>query len=117
MARAARRGDAVAGMTAGEHSGHYDEYGNPEHGAMPLSGEISGNTSGNVFINGRAAATAGSLSTERDGCCGSSQGSVRGGSASVAINGAAAARQGDALNAHNGSGSVTGGSGDVFIGS
>lgn len=68
MAQAARLGDAVTGTTAGEHSGHV-----PPHPPETFSGEISGGCSGDVFINGIPAAVAGSTTTERDGCCGSSR--------------------------------------------
>lgn len=111
MPKAARLNDEVAGTTSGEHSGH-----TPPHAPMVFSGKITGGCSGDVFINGRPAATAGSITTENDGCCGSSQGSIRVGSGSVFINGKPAARLGDALNAHSGSGSVAGGSSDVSIG-
>ena len=67
-------------------------------------------------INGLSAATVGSITTERDGCCGSSKGAVGAGSGTVRINGKPAARTGDALTAHSGSGTVTGGSPDVRIG-
>ena len=69
MPQAARITDAVAGTTAGEHTGHV-----PPHSPDPFSGEISGACSGTVRINGLSAATVGSITTERDGCCGSSQG-------------------------------------------
>ena len=82
MAQAARLGDAVIGTTAGEHSGHV-----PPHSPETFSGEISSGCSGDVFINGIPAAVAGSTTTERDGCCGSSQGSVAVGSGSVFITG------------------------------
>ena len=65
MPNAARLTDAVDGTTAGEHSGHV-----PPHSPEPFTGEISGACSGNVRINGLAAATVGSTTTERDGCCG-----------------------------------------------
>ena len=97
MPQAARITDAVAGITAGEHMGHV-----PHHTPEPFSGEISGACSGNVRI----------ITTERDGCCGSSQGAVGAGSGTVKINGKPAARTGDALAAHSGSGTVTGGSSD-----
>ena len=103
--------DAVAGTTAGEHTGHV-----PTHSPEPFSGEISGACSGTVRINGLSAATVGSITTERDGCCGSSQGAVGAGSGTVRINGKPAARMGDTLAAHSGSGTVTGGSPDVKIG-
>lgn len=111
MPGAARLNDAVAGMTEGEHSGHATP-----HSPEAFSGEISGGCSGDVFINGIPAAVVGSVTTERDTCCGSSQGSVAAGSGSVFINGRPAARLGDALNAHSGSGSISAGSGNVFIG-
>jgi uncharacterized Zn-binding protein involved in type VI secretion len=111
MPAAARLNDTVAGTTGGEHSGHATP-----HSPMPFTGEISGGCSPNVFINGRPAATVGSVTTEQDGCCGSSNGSVAVGSSSVFINGKPAARLGDALAAHSGSGAISSGSGDVFIG-
>lgn len=111
MPSAARLGDAITGTTAGEHSGH-----TTPHGPTPITGNISGNCSPDVFINGQPAATIGSTTTEMDACCGSSQGSVGAGSGTVFINGKPAARVGDALNAHNGTGQVSAGSGDVFIG-
>lgn len=92
MAQAARLGDAVTGTTAGEHSGHV-----PPHPPETFSGEISGGCSGDVFINGIPAAVAGSTTTERDGCCGSSRGSVAVGSGSVFINGKPAGPAGATL--------------------
>ena len=103
MPNAARLTDAVDGTTAGEHSGHV-----PPHSPEPFTGEISG--------AGLAAATVGSITTERDGCCGSSRGAVAAGSGTVRINGKAAARTGDALAPHSGSGTITGGSATVRIG-
>ena len=111
MPNAARLTDAVDGTTDGEHSGHV-----PPHSPEPFTGEISGACSGDVRVNGLAAATVGSITTERDGCCGSSQGAVGAGSGTVRINGKPAARMGDALAAHSGSGTVTGGSSNVRIG-
>lgn len=111
MPNAARLTDAVDGTTAGEHSGHV-----PPHSPEPFTGEISGACSGNVRINGLEAATVGSTTTERDGCCGSSQGAVAAGSGTVRINGKAAARTGDALAPHSGTGNIAGGSATVRIG-
>lgn len=111
MPSAARLNDSVSGTTAGEHSGHITP-----HGPAGFSGEISGGCSGTVFINGRPAATAGSITVERDSCCGSSGGSVAAGSGSVFIGGKPAARVGDTLAAHSGSGAVSSGSPDVIIG-
>ena len=111
MPSASRLGDSIADTTAGEHSGHPTA-----HSPLPITGNISGNCSGDVFVNGKPAAYVGSITTERDACCGSSLGSVGSGSGSVFINGKPAARVGDSLNAHNGSGQIAGGSGDVSFG-
>lgn len=86
MPQAARITDAVAGTTAGNTRACAATF--PEQ----FSGEISGACSGTVRINGLAAATVGSITTERDGCCGSSEGTVGAGSGTVRINGKAAAR-------------------------
>ena len=111
MPKAARLNDSIVGTTAGEHSGHA-----APHPPSPITGQISGGCSGDVFINSLPAATVGSITTELDECCGSSQGTVAVGSGSVFINGKPAARVGDALNPHNGVGQVSSGSGDVNIG-
>lgn len=111
MPSAARLGDTVQGITSGEHSGH-----DPPHTPMQFTGEISGGCAPDVLINGRPAAFLGSSTTERDACCGASQGAVAAGSTTVFIHGKPAARLGDALAAHSGSGTVTSGSGDVLIG-
>ena len=109
MAGAARLGDAILG-TAGEHSGH-----TVPHSPVTISGSISGNCSDNVFINGKPAATVGSITTENDACCGSSNGTIAVGSNKVFINGKPAARIGDALAPHTGTASITGGSSNVII--
>lgn len=111
MPTAARLGDAVAGTTAGEHSGHLSP-----HRSEAFAGEIAGACSRNVRINAQPAANSGSQTMERDGCCGSSLGTVAQGSKSVRINGKAAARRGDPLAAHSGYGSIVGGSPNVQIG-
>lgn len=111
MAKAARLGDAVTGTTAGEHSGHV-----PPHSPETFTGEIRGGCSSDVFINGMPAAVAGSVTTEHDSCCGSSEGKVAVGSGSVFINGKPAARLGDALAPHSGAGQISAGSGNVNIG-
>lgn len=111
MPAAARQTDAVAGTTAGEHTGHI-----VPHAPEAFSGEITGACVATVRINGLPAAVAGSTTTERDGCCGSSWGAVAVGSGTVRIGGKPAARVGDALAAHSGAGTVTGGSQNVRIG-
>lgn len=111
MPAAARMTDPVAGTTAGEHTGHV-----PPHSSEVFTGGISGACSNNVRINGLAAAVVGSITIERDGCCGSSLGAIAEGSGTVRIGGKPAARMGDALAAHSGSGAVTGGSPTVQIG-
>lgn len=111
MPSAARLKDTVAGTTAGEHSGHI-----PPHPPQAFAGEITGGCARTVRVNGRPSAVAGSTTVEWDGCCGSSTGTVAVGSSTVRMNGISAARVGDALNAHSGSGAVTGGSPNVRIG-
>jgi len=105
MPAAARLNDSVSGTTGGS-----------AHSPETFTGEISSGCSGDVFINGLPAATVGSVTTERDSCCGSSNGSIASGSGSVFINGRPTARQGDDLSAHSGSGKVASGSPDVSIG-
>lgn len=111
MPSAARLGDSIEGTTSGEHAGH-----SPPHEPLPITGEISGNCSADVFINGRPAASQGSTTTENDECCGVAQGSIGAGSSTVFINGRPAARVGDPVITHDGSGSITSGSADVNIG-
>ena len=111
MPQAARLTDSVAGTTSGEHCGHI-----PPHPPLPFGGQISGGCSDDVLINGMQAATVGSTTTETDACCGSNQGRVAAGSSTVFINGKPAARNGDALNPHSGSGAIASGSNNVFIG-
>ena len=112
MAAAARQGDSIKGTFAGEHNGHNKH----PHSPGPISGNISGGCSNNVFINGKPAAIVGSTTTEHDECCGTNSGKVAEGSSKVFINGKPAARKGDALAPHSGSGNVSSGSDNVFIG-
>ena len=111
MPEAARLNDAVAGTTAGEHTGHV-----PPHSPEPFSGEISSGCSGDVFINGMAAATVGSVTTARAGCCGSASGQVAAGSSSVVSTGRPAARRGEALAPHSGEGAATAGRAEGVVG-
>ncbi len=111
MPSAARQTDEVLGTTAGEHSGHI-----PPHGPVTFTGNVTSACSGDVFINHLPAATVGSITTEKDVCCGSSEGKIAVGSGTVFINKKPAARLGDDLEAHNGEGKVSTGSSDVFIG-
>ena len=69
MPKAARLNDSVAGTTAGEHTGHVHP-----HSPEPFGGQISGGCSGNVFINGRPAATVGERHNGDGRLLGSSQG-------------------------------------------
>lgn len=111
MPEAARLTDEVAGTTAGEHMGH-----TVPHIPEAFSGKITGGCVANVKINGLPAAVAGSTTTERDGCCGSGAGTVAVGSGTVRIGGRPAARRGDTLTPHSGSGRIVGGSPNVRIG-
>ena len=97
MPGAARLDDVMNGVAYGEHSGHKI----PCSGIM--TGSISGNCSQNVMINGIAAATVGSTTSEIDACCGGGSGSVTSGSSIVNINGKPAARAGDNITTHVGS--------------
>lgn len=109
MPNVARLTDAILGTTAGEHTGHI-----PPHGPLTITGEISGNVSPNVFVNGLPAAFVTSITTEHDSCCGTSQGVVAEHSATVNVNGKGIARLGDALTPHNGSAKIIAGSPNVF---
>lgn len=109
MPGVARLNDSIQGMTSGEHSGH-----STPHPPSPITGTISGNCSPNVFVNGLPAAYVGSITTEHDDCCGTNSGSVAEGSSTVFCNGNPLSRMGDAINPHNGTASITGGSSDVF---
>lgn len=96
MPGAARLGDAMNDTPYGEHSGHLK----PCSGMM--TGHISGGCSSNVTINGMAAATVGSITSEYDACCGGRSGKVTSGSSIVNINGKPAARCGDTITTHTG---------------
>lgn len=111
MPRAARKGDAISGLTSGEHSGHI----RPTCSPSAITGNIGDNCSSNVFINGVPAAFVGSVTNEYDSCCGGSKGKIASGSSKVFINGRPAAREGDNIDAHNGTASVSSGSNNVFI--
>lgn len=111
MPAAARLGDSITGIHGGEHSGHI-----APHAPSIIWGNISGNCSGDVFVNGVPAAYVGSITTEHDVCCGTSYGKIAVGSSSVFINKIPAARINDALAPHSGSGHISSGSGDVFMG-
>ena len=110
MPGVARLNDSIAGTTSGEHSTHTVSPCSPS----AISGSISGGCSTNVYCNGLPVATVGSVTTENDSCCGSAKGTVAAGSSKVFVNGKAIARSGDALNPHNGTASITGGSSNVI---
>lgn len=110
MPGVARLDDSIKGTTSGEHSTHTVSPCSPSE----ISGFISGGCSSNVYCNGRPVATVGSITTENDSCCGSAKGTVATGSSRVFVNGKPIARIGDALNPHNGTASITGGSSNVI---
>lgn len=110
MPGVARLNDSIAGTTSGEHSTHTETPCSPS----AISGSISGGCSTNVYCNGLPVATVGSVTTENDSCCGSAKGTVAAGSSKVFVNGKAIARNGDALNPHNGTASITEGSSNVI---
>lgn len=109
MSAIARQTDPIKGST-GEHKGHV-----PAHGTMTITGDISSNCSSNVFANNLAVAYVGSVTTEKDSCCGSSKGSVAVGSSNVFVNKIPVARLNDSLNPHSGSAKIVGGSLNVFV--
>ena len=109
MPGVSRLNDSIAGTTSGEHSGHISP-----HFPSPITGYISGGCSSNVFANGSPVATVGSITREEDSCCGSSSGTVAVGSSTVFVNNKGVARVGDAINPHNGTASITGGSTNVI---
>jgi uncharacterized Zn-binding protein involved in type VI secretion len=144
MAEASRKTDSITGIWSGEHNGHqdhvywytdedivgYDEFGNPIYdyddvyhwvdrhtGAGAIDGEISGGST-NVYINGLPACRVGDPTKELDTCDEGvwKTGSIAGGSSKVKINDKGASRKGDSVNTHTGSGSISAGSSNVFIG-
>lgn len=110
MSEVARLNDSIYGITSGEHSGHSL---NP-HSPLPITGNISDNCSLNVFCNGIAVAHKGSVTTEVDGCCGSSSGSIAQGSSTVFVNNIPVSRKGDSISAHSGTAIIDSGSSNVF---
>lgn len=109
MPSVSRLGDSISGTTAGEHSGHITP-----HSPLPITGNISGNCSPNVYVNGQPIALVGATTEEHDACCGTSSGVVSGCSSTVFANGRGVVRVGDTVTPHNGTASVTGGSSNVF---
>ena len=69
----------------------------------------------NVFINGLPAARKGDPGIHIF-CCGPNKFNISGGSGTVFVNGKPLARKGDSTSHCGGSGSIQGGSGDVFSG-
>ena len=97
-------GDPILGTTAGEHFGHSDH----PHPPSKLTGEISGNVSKKVTIDGKGVATIGSTTTETDICCNgtNSGGSIKTGSSKITIDGKAVAIVTSKVTAHNGTAEV-----------
>ena len=116
MPGVARLGDSINGTTSGEHNGHYDEFGSPIHGPSTIYGEINSNCSSNVFINGKNCAFKGSQTLESDSCDSNQRGSIAVGSSTVFVNGNPIARNGDSINPHNGTASISSGSQNVYAG-
>ena len=97
MPGAARLSDTMNDTPYVEHSGHTQ----PCKGGI-MTGHISAGCSSNVTINGIAAATVDSITSEYDACCGGRSGKVTSGSSIVNINGKPAARCGDTITTHTG---------------
>lgn len=85
------------------------------HDSTTFTGTISGGCSDKVFINGKKAAYVGSTTSESDSLC-SGSGSVSSGSSKVFIDGQPAARLGDSVKGHKGTGTITSGSSTVIFG-
>lgn len=114
-------GSKIKGMTTGEHHGHYDNIydgeGNlvgtePRHSPCELTGEITGNCSTKLYINGKPVAIVGSTTTEND-CCGPGTGVVATASSRIYVNGVRVAMVGDKINPHNGDAEIISGEGKV----
>lgn len=110
MPGVSRLTDAIVGTTAGEHNGHALA----PHPPLPISGQISGGCSPNVYVNGLPVAVTTATTEEHDGCCGTSSGVVVGCSSTVFVNGKGIVRTGDMINPHNGTANVSGCSSNVF---
>lgn len=115
MAGIALLGSAIEGMTSGNNCTHLDEFGNPIHGAVPITGSIVSGCSDFVFVNDVAVATVGSI-TEEFSICTDGYGEVSEGSNFVFIKGISVARVGDSIEPHDGTGEITTGSTFVFEG-
>ncbi|MNJ90378.1 PAAR motif protein [compost metagenome] len=128
MPAVARVGDSIQGMTTGEHNGHTtyvvdgtdsdgNSYGHnePTHkDPHVITGKIV-TGSPNVFINGKAVARAGDLTSESDDCDSNQTGTLRSYSGRIFVNGKAIALVGDDINPHNGTAKITSGSPNVFF--
>lgn len=113
MPGAARFSDAILGQTTGEHHGHVDEDGNPEHPPGVLTGNINSGSS-DVIINGLPAARLNDVTVEDDNC-GPGVGKIAVGSGNVFINGRPAARNNDKILPHNGEAKIVSSSPNVII--
>lgn len=111
MPNVAREGDAILGVTTGEHHGHALS----PHPPCTLNGTINvPPNSRKVFVNGKQIALKGDRTIEND-CCGPGNGSIAVGSDNVFVNGVPVARKGDNVSPHNGTAEITGGSPNVFV--
>lgn len=92
----------IQGVTSGEHSGH-----DTPHSPLPITGKISSAVSDFVFISGVPIALHNSVTTEYDGCCGSSSGVVTATTSLLFHSSTKVARVSDPINTHSGSGSIS----------
>ena len=108
MSLVAILGDEIAGMTDGEHSRTPTEYPHP-HSPLPISGNITGNVSTWVTINGKGVATVDSTTTETDGCClgDNNGGKIVTGWNNLTIDGKAIAHVGSKVESHDGESKVS----------
>ncbi len=100
-------GSNIRGTTTGEHAGHYDEDGNPIHGAGVLTGTITSG-SAKVKVNGVSVAIEGSATSEQDNCD-SGVGKLGNATHKLRINGVSVQCIGDSTVPHNGTASIISG--------
>lgn len=105
MAIVATVGSTVQGTTTGEHSGHYDQYGSPIHGACTLTGQITSGSS-KLRINGVNVAIVDSPTTESD-CCDSGRTGKLGSTVhKLRVNNKSVQCVGDSIIPHNGTATI-----------
>lgn len=102
-------GSLIEGMTTGEHHGHYDGEGNPEHpDPCPLTGEVTEGTP-KLVVGGVPVALAGAPTSEDD-CCGAGAGTLGDVNHKIHVGGVPVQAVGDPTVPHNGAAEIVTGS-------